>query len=329
MSDMADEQPTEIFDDLYLGLRAGGAMRKQRRGEPLTDGGARGARPLAAALDVAQGRRDRRLRCRHVRPRLHARRPRLRPLAQSLIEVVRGDITTQAVDAIVNAANIVAARRRRRRRGDPPCGRPGDPRRMPAARRLRDRRREGDHGRRAARALRDPHRRPGLARRHERRARAARVVPSPLARGRARARRRIGRVPAISCGDLRLPGRSWRAPSRSRTVREQAHDSTSCASCSSATRLRRVRASGLSGVDGCPAAARPPRRRVAATRRRSARARERAGGRRARTRSSIERRIELGDRHALPLGLRGQRPVLPVFEDEVETGAHEYLCVDP
>ena len=33
---MADEQSTEIFDDLYLGLRAGGALRKQRRGEPLT-----------------------------------------------------------------------------------------------------------------------------------------------------------------------------------------------------------------------------------------------------------------------------------------------------
>jgi hypothetical protein len=32
---MADEA-TEIFDDLYLGLRAGGALRKQRRGEPLT-----------------------------------------------------------------------------------------------------------------------------------------------------------------------------------------------------------------------------------------------------------------------------------------------------
>jgi hypothetical protein len=32
---MADEN-TEIFDDLYLGLRAGGALRKQRRGEPLT-----------------------------------------------------------------------------------------------------------------------------------------------------------------------------------------------------------------------------------------------------------------------------------------------------
>jgi hypothetical protein len=32
---MADES-AEIFDDLYLGLRAGGAMRKQRRGEELT-----------------------------------------------------------------------------------------------------------------------------------------------------------------------------------------------------------------------------------------------------------------------------------------------------
>ena len=31
----ADDAP-EIFDDLYLGLRAGGALRKQRRGEPLT-----------------------------------------------------------------------------------------------------------------------------------------------------------------------------------------------------------------------------------------------------------------------------------------------------
>ena len=32
---MADES-AEIFDDLYLGLRAGGAIRKQRRGEPLS-----------------------------------------------------------------------------------------------------------------------------------------------------------------------------------------------------------------------------------------------------------------------------------------------------
>jgi len=37
VSSMADEQSTEIFDDLYLGLRAGGALRKQRRGEELTD----------------------------------------------------------------------------------------------------------------------------------------------------------------------------------------------------------------------------------------------------------------------------------------------------
>ena len=33
---MADEQGPEIFDDLYLGLRAGGALRKKRRGESLT-----------------------------------------------------------------------------------------------------------------------------------------------------------------------------------------------------------------------------------------------------------------------------------------------------
>ena len=30
------EESAEIFDDLYLGFRAGGAMRKQRRGEELT-----------------------------------------------------------------------------------------------------------------------------------------------------------------------------------------------------------------------------------------------------------------------------------------------------
>ena len=33
---MSDTDSPEIFDDLYLGLRAGGALRKQRRGEPLT-----------------------------------------------------------------------------------------------------------------------------------------------------------------------------------------------------------------------------------------------------------------------------------------------------
>jgi hypothetical protein len=32
---MVDE-PAEIFDDIYVGLRAGAAGRKQRRGEPLS-----------------------------------------------------------------------------------------------------------------------------------------------------------------------------------------------------------------------------------------------------------------------------------------------------
>ena len=35
-TDFMMEESAEIFDDLYLGLRAGGAIRKQRRGEPLT-----------------------------------------------------------------------------------------------------------------------------------------------------------------------------------------------------------------------------------------------------------------------------------------------------
>jgi hypothetical protein len=30
------DESAEIFDDLYLGLRAGGALRKQRKGEPLS-----------------------------------------------------------------------------------------------------------------------------------------------------------------------------------------------------------------------------------------------------------------------------------------------------
>jgi hypothetical protein len=33
---MVRDESAEIFDDLYLGLRAGGALRKQRRGESLT-----------------------------------------------------------------------------------------------------------------------------------------------------------------------------------------------------------------------------------------------------------------------------------------------------
>ena len=36
VSDMRNEPGNEIFDDLYLGVRAGGALRKKRRGELLT-----------------------------------------------------------------------------------------------------------------------------------------------------------------------------------------------------------------------------------------------------------------------------------------------------
>jgi hypothetical protein len=36
VSTMKNESANEIFDDLYLGVRAGGALRKKRRGEPLT-----------------------------------------------------------------------------------------------------------------------------------------------------------------------------------------------------------------------------------------------------------------------------------------------------
>jgi len=34
--DRATDETSEIFDDLYLGIRAGGALRKKRKGEPLT-----------------------------------------------------------------------------------------------------------------------------------------------------------------------------------------------------------------------------------------------------------------------------------------------------
>ncbi len=33
MSGVKNESANEIFDDLYLGVRAGGALRKKRRGE--------------------------------------------------------------------------------------------------------------------------------------------------------------------------------------------------------------------------------------------------------------------------------------------------------
>ena len=72
MTEMADEQSTEIFDDLYLGLRAGGALRKQRRGEPLTEEEQEALGRWQRLSDLAQGDRDQRLRRRHVRARVHA-----------------------------------------------------------------------------------------------------------------------------------------------------------------------------------------------------------------------------------------------------------------
>ena len=80
---MADE-PTEIFDDLYLGLRAGGALRKKRRGEPLTMEEEEALGRWESLSTSAQGGDGRRLRDRDVLHRLHPRRPRVRPLAQSL-----------------------------------------------------------------------------------------------------------------------------------------------------------------------------------------------------------------------------------------------------
>ena len=56
-----------------------------------------------------------------------------------------------------------ASRWRRRRRRHPPGGRPGDPRGVARARRLPDRRRQGDGCRPAAGALRRPRGRPGVA----------------------------------------------------------------------------------------------------------------------------------------------------------------------
>ncbi len=78
---MAEEQAPEIFDDLYLGLRAGGALRKKRRGEPLTseeeEAIGRWERLSTWRKAIAVGAFS----AGHLRARLHDRRPGLRPLA--------------------------------------------------------------------------------------------------------------------------------------------------------------------------------------------------------------------------------------------------------
>ena len=99
----------------------------------------------------------------------------------------------------------LAAGRRRRRRRHPPRRRPGDPGRVPPARRLRDRRRQGHDRRRAAGALGHPHAGPGLERRDDGEEELLR--PATCARWRSPrswARRSVA-FPAISTGIYGYP----------------------------------------------------------------------------------------------------------------------------
>ncbi len=94
------DEGTEVFDDLYLGLRAGGALRKQRRGEPLS----------AEEVDALQARHGQ-----HFRELLPERRPL--PGAVDLLaelrdeEIVHGIATSgrrPEIDASLEALGVGA-----------------------------------------------------------------------------------------------------------------------------------------------------------------------------------------------------------------------------
>ena len=160
--------------DLPRGVRAGRAARARA-----------GARPSAGP---------------HGRPRR----------AAMSVTFVVGDLTAQEVDAIVNAANEALAP------GAASAARSGAravtrSSRSARARRLRDRRREGDRSGAASRAVRDSRRRAGLERGRRRARRSSCLGLPPLARGRGGARLPHGRVSDALHRDLRLSGRAGRA----------------------------------------------------------------------------------------------------------------------
>ncbi len=127
---------------------------------------------LTALSRRALGTTGRCGRSRHRFEGNNRRDPRDHDAVPPHIEALAVDITTLAVDAIVNAANSACGRRRRRRR-DPSRRRAGAAGRMPDLGRLSHRRSAAYARLPPAGALRHPHGRTGLARRQRRRAGAA------------------------------------------------------------------------------------------------------------------------------------------------------------